>query len=511
MTSSGLSRQLGLRSLTLAVVTSTIGSGWLFAPFYAARSAGPAALGAWLLGGVLAFSLALVFAELGSLVSSSGALAQIPLLSHGRTAGFIGGWSAWIAYLALPTIEVLAVMQYLASSFPWLTVAASSSQGGAGQVLSGPGLALATALLALLAWINLAGVGWLARWIDGLTAWKLAVPLVISVTLMLASGHWGNLAASRQPPGETLQGMVTAISSGGILFSLLGFRTAMDLAGETRRPQRTVPLAMALGLGISLGIYLILQLAFLVSIPPDQLAGGWARLELTAHGGPLVALAMGLGLGWVARLLLLDAVISPSATAMAYMGASARVSWMMGRCGLLPGSFGRLNRQAVPSVALLVSLAMGVLMLLSGPSWQTVVSFLTATLVIALAMGPVSLVALRAQLPDAHRAYRLPWAGVWCSSAFVLATWAISWCGTSSLRGASLIVLVPAGVFALADRQHLGHGLWWFLYLGGIVAITAIELNLTTQLTVLAIWALVVFPIATSSRLPQLQPMVEMR
>ena len=407
MTNSELSRQLGLRSLTLAVVTSTIGSGWLFAPFYAARSAGPAALGAWLLGGMLAFSLALVFAELGSLVSSSGALAQIPLLSHGRTAGFIGGWSAWIAYLALPTIEVLAVMQYLASSFPWLT-----ADVGSGQVLSGPGLALATALLALLAWINLAGVGWLARWIDGLTAWKLAVPLVISVTLMLASGHWGNLAASRLPPGETLQGMVTAISSGGILFSLLGFRTAMDLAGETRRPQRTVPLAMALGLAISLGIYLILQLAFLVSIPPDQLAGGWARLELTAHGGPLVALAMGLGLGWVARLLLLDAVISPSATAMAYMGASARVSWMMGRCGLLPSSFGRLNRQAVPSVALLVSLAMGVLMLLSGPSWQTVVSFLTATLVIALAMGPVSLIALRRQLPDAQRAYRLPWAGV---------------------------------------------------------------------------------------------------
>ena len=43
------------------------------------------------------------------------------------------------------------------------------------------------------------------------------------------------------------------------------------------------------------------------------------------------------------------------------------------------------------------------------------------------------------------------------------------------------------------------------------MAITAIELNLTAQLTVLAIWALVVFPIATSSRLPQLQPMVEMR
>ncbi|MEB3326238.1 MAG: APC family permease [Synechococcus sp.] len=509
MTSSGLSRQLGLRSLTLAVVTSTIGSGWLFAPFYAARSAGPAALGAWLLGGGLAFSLALVFAELGSLVSSSGALAQIPLLSHGRTAGFIGGWSAWIAYLALPTIEVLAVLQYLASSLPWLT-----ADGGAGQVLSGPGLAVATALLALLAWINLAGVGWLARWIDGLTAWKLAVPLLISITLMLASGHWDNLAASSIPPSQTLQGMVTAISSGGILFSLLGFRTAMDLAGETRRPQRNVPLAMAAGLGISLAIYVILQLAFLVSVPPSQLAGGWAALRLTAHGGPLVALAMGLGLGWVARLLLLDAVVSPSATAMAYLGASARVSWMMGRCGLLPGSFGRLNRQAVPSVALLFSLGMGVLMLLSGPSWQTVVSFLTATLVIALAMGPVSLIALRKQLPQARRAYRLPGAQLWCSAAFVLATWAISWCGTNSIRGASLIVLVPAGLFALVDRQQLRHGLWWFLYLGGIVAITGVQLSLVAQLSALAIWALGVFPLATGSRLPQtaqLQPMVEIR
>jgi amino acid transporter len=496
MSNSALSRQLGLRSLTLAVVTSTIGSGWLFAPFYAARSAGPGALLAWLLGGGLAFALALVFAELGSLVNSSGALAEIPLLSHGRTAGFIGGWCAWVAYLALPTIEVLAVMEYLASSLPWLT-----ADGGAGQVLSGAGLAAATALLVLLAWVNLAGVGWLARWIDGLTSWKLVVPLVVSLSLMAASGHWGNLFA----PGNTgPQGVVTAISSGGILFSLLGFRTAMDLAGETRQPQRTVPLAMALGLGISLAIYLVLQLAFLVAVPPEQLSSGWDALRLTAHGGPLVALAVGLGFGWMAKLLLLDAVISPSATAMAYMGAAARVGWAMGREQLLPGALSRLNRQAVPSVALLFSLGLGVLLLLSGPGWQQVVSFLTATLVIALAMGPVSLVALRRQLPQAERAYRLPWATPWCSGAFVLATWAISWCGTTALRGAVLVVLVPAlGFLWLEQRRGRAHqaqaGLWWFLYLGGIVAITAPSLPLGWQLGSLALWALLVFPLAVRS------------
>jgi amino acid transporter len=518
MSDTGLSRQLGLRSMTLAVVTSTIGSGWLFAPFYAARFAGPAAIGAWLLGGLLAFALALVFAELGALVTSSGALAQIPLLSHGRTAGFIGGWCAWVSYLALPSIEVMAVMQYLASSAPWLT-----ADNGAGQVLSGTGLALASLLLVLLAWINLAGVGWLARWIDGLTSWKLVVPLTVSITLMLMSGHWGNLEPLAQPLGTTVEGMVRAISSGGILFSLLGFRTAMDLAGEARQPQRTVPIAMALGLGISLLIYLLLQVAFLVAVPPEELGAGWAALRLSAHGGPLVALTLGLGLGWVGRLLLLDAVVSPTATAMAYMGAASRVGWMMGRCGLLPNVLGRINRQAVPSVALVISLALGIGMLLIGPGWQRVVSLLTATLVIALAMGPVSLAALRLQLPGRPRPYRLPCAGLWCPAAFVLATWAISWCGTTSLRGASLIVLLPAIAFvllALRGQPHgdghsgepphaplnLRQGLWWFLYLGGLVAITAWPLELAAELILLAAWALLVFPLAVHSRLAVVSP-----
>ena len=139
-----LRRDLGLRSLTLAVVTGTIGSGWLLASYFAARSAGAASLPAWLIGGAIAFLLALVFAELGSRINSSGALAQIPLLSHGRLSGFIGGWSIWITYLCVPTIELLAMIDYLASSVPWLT-----KDAGDVQVLSGLGLVVAIALMLL--------------------------------------------------------------------------------------------------------------------------------------------------------------------------------------------------------------------------------------------------------------------------------------------------------------------------------------------------------------------------
>ena len=504
----GLRRQLGLRSLTLAVVTGTIGSGWLFAPFYCAKSAGPGSLIAWLIGGTIAFAIALVYAELGALVSSSGALAQIPLLTHGRMSGFIGGWCVWIAYVSLPTIEVMAIFQYLASSFPWLTL-----DGGQGQILSTWGMALAMILLVTLAWINLSGVGILARWIDGLTVWKLVVPLLVSVTLMLSEAHWGNLSVALPGAGSLDGGILTAVSTGGVLFSLMGFRTAMDLSGETKNPQRDVPLAMALGLGICLLIYLVLQLAFLVAVSPEQIAAGWDHLNLTAHGGPLVAIALGGGLIWVANLLLVDAAVSPSATAMAYMGVSGRVSWMMGRCGLLPHVFERLNRKAVPWVALCSSLVIGIAMLFGGPSWQKLVSFLSATLVLALAMGPVSLMALRYQLPGVERPFRLIWAPVWCRVAFVFASWATIWCGRPAVEGASAAILLPVLLYLSVEWgrgrvMELRHGFWWFAYIVGLLILAEVvaprsgaPFPIWAQLSLVGAFALLIYPFAVKSRL----------
>jgi amino acid transporter len=257
--------------------------------------------------------------------------------------------------------------------------------------MSGWGLLLASLLLVLFAWINLAGVGVLARWIEGLTVWKLVVPLTVSLALISRAAHWDNLAIGGGQSG----GVLAALGTGGILFSLLGFRTAMDLAGEARRPQRDVPLAMALGLGISLAIYLVLQLVFLVAVPPTELSQGWQALGLTAHAGPLVAVVLSLGFGGLATLLLTDAVISPSGTAMAYMATAARLNWMLSHCRLLPAPFAHINRSGVPSVALIASLVIGLLALLGGTSWQGVVGFVTAAMVISLAIGPVSLEALR--------------------------------------------------------------------------------------------------------------------
>ncbi len=506
----------------MTVVTGTIGSGWLLASYFAARTAGPESLPAWLLGGFISFLLALVFAELGSLINSSGALAQIPLVSHGRLSGFIGGWSIWISYLGVPTIELLAMLDYLDSSLPWLTQDRSGT-----QILSGAGLAVAVALMLLLTWINLNGVKGLARWINSLTIWKLVVPLLVATVLMLLSQHWENLfipmtlgdtIATDITNGEGTE-LMNAVGSGGILFCLLGFRTAVDLAGETRNPQRNVPLAMGLGLGISLLIYVLLQLSFLVSVPPDALQKGWSHLNLSQHGGPLAALALGLGLGWMVVLLLIDAALSPSTTAMAYLGVSARVSWMMGRCKLLPKNFERVNRNGVPDIAVISSLVVGCALFLIGPGWQQVVSFLTAAQMIALAMGPASLLALRRQLPKERKHFRIPWPTPISSMAFVMATWATNWCGRIALEGAVIAIGIPSLLFALYNWRkqqpiETKAGLWWGLYLGLLVldmelfsSGQPLQLPNHSHLAVLAGIALLILPIAVNSALPEISPL----
>ena len=100
----------------------------------------------------------------------------------------------------------------------------------------------------------------------------------------------------------------------------------MNLAGEARKPDRDVPLAIRLSLGICLAISLSLHLSF----PPDQLTNGWHSHCLSSHVGLIVALTVGLGISWLVTLLLIDAVVSPGATSLTYFGVSARINWMMG-------------------------------------------------------------------------------------------------------------------------------------------------------------------------------------
>jgi amino acid transporter len=68
-----------------------IGSGWLFAAAGALSLAGPAAILAWLIAGILVLFIALVYAELGGMIPRSGAIVRYGGYSHGSFAGYVHG------------------------------------------------------------------------------------------------------------------------------------------------------------------------------------------------------------------------------------------------------------------------------------------------------------------------------------------------------------------------------------------------------------------------------------
>ena len=83
------------------------------------------------------------------------------------------------------------------------------------------------------------------------------------------------------------------------MFSYLGFRTAIDLGGESSNPGRHIPMAVIGSVLISAAIYILLQVAFLMALRPSDLAHGWANLTFTGEAGPFAGLAATLGsAGW---------------------------------------------------------------------------------------------------------------------------------------------------------------------------------------------------------------------
>jgi amino acid transporter len=142
-------------------------------------------------------------------------------------------------------------------------------------------------------------------------------------------------------------------------------------------------------------------------------------------------------------------------------------------------------------------------------------------MVIALAIGPISLMALRMQLPEVERPFRLRGAGIWSRVAFVMATWSILWCGRTSVIWAVASILTPTALFLIPQwfrgrLLNLRNGLWWIVYLGGLIVILIVTeadgwypLTIMEQRILTAIFALAVFPLAVASRLEKVSPEAE--
>lgn len=464
-----LQRTIGLTGLTFVAVGGIIGSGWLFAPLLTAQVAGPGALLSWMIGGFAMLLLTLCFAEIVALLPVAGGIARIPHFTHGDVTSMILGWTAWVGYNTAAPIETLAMLHYLGHLFPWIF-----AQSGSSQELSLAGKAIGVFVLLLFVIVNSFGVKFFARANTGLTWIKLGVPLVVGGAIMAKSLRLENFTDFGGFLPYGFEGVFAGVSTGGVIFALIGFRHAIDMAGEVKNPRVTIPIGLTLSVVICVGVYMLLQFAFIGSTPPDQLAKGWGNLTFPGHLGPIAAVALAVGIGWANVVLYAGAVLAPLGGGLVATGSNARLGYALGQNGFFPSWFQGLSERGVPLRALVFNFVFGAVVFLWVPFKESV-ALNGAAITLSFAAGPIALLALRYQLASAERIFRLPWANLAAPLAFAISTLIVYWSGWETnlrLFGAILVGLLIFGLrVALgqirADQLDLREGLWLAPYLVG--------------------------------------------
>jgi amino acid transporter len=463
-------KRLSLIDLTFIGLGAIFGSGWLFAASHVASIAGPAGIFSWVLGGVAVLLLGIVYCELGAALPRAGGVVRYPVYSHGPLLGYLMGFITLIAFSSLIAIEVVAARQYAAAWFPGLTVAGGNNPTVAGWLLQ-------FALLCLFFALNYSSVKTFATANNLISLFKFIVPLSVIVVLFTFFRPANLSVAGFAPFG--LSGVEMAVSAGGVIFAYLGLTPIISVASEVREPQRTIPVALILSVLLSTLIYVLLQLAFLGGVPTAMLAGGWQDIG-HAFSLPYRDIALVLGVGWLAYMVVADAMISPSGCGNIYMNATPRVVYGWAKSGTFFKVFTRIDeRSGIPRAGLWLTFALAVFWTLPFPSWDVLINVVSAALVLSYAVAPVSVAALRRTAPELPRPFRAGGFAVLGPLSFIVAALIVYWSGwgtVSWLLGLQIVLFViylgcgrqvPTAQLSLA--QQVRASLWLIAFYALII------------------------------------------
>ncbi|MEU8299300.1 APC family permease [Micromonospora sp. NPDC048909] len=328
-----LERRLGVPDAVLIGLGSMLGAGVfvVFAPA-AAAAGGAGLLPALVIAGFIAFCNATSSARLAARYPESGGTYVYGRERLGPFAGFLAGWGFVVGKTASCAAMALTIGAYL-----WPEQARLVAVG---------------AVLAVTA-VNLRGIGRTALVTKLLVGLVLAVLVLVAVTGVVG----GPVVLDRlTDPGGSGRGVLTA--AGLLFFAFAGYARIATLGEEVRDPERTIPRAVPLALGVVLAIYLVLAVVALGVLGADRLAGSAAPLAdvVTAAGLP--------DLAWVVRA---GATVAVTGVLLSLLAGVGRTLLAMARRRDLPGGLAAVHpRHRVPHRAELAVAAVVVLVVALG-------------------------------------------------------------------------------------------------------------------------------------------------
>ncbi|HLN88910.1 MAG TPA: APC family permease [Candidatus Binatia bacterium] len=319
-------RKLSLFDVTNLVIGAIIGADIYVASSFGAGFLGPFSLVVWVVAGFIAIVIALCFAQCAMMLPKVGGPYAYATRVWGPFAGFIVGWSLWLAEWVSLAVFPLAFTRYLMFFIPSLDVLSQSL--------------VKVVFVAFLAVTNIVGVRAAGRVNDILTLLKLA-PLVFFVVAGLG---WialsPNVAAANFSPFAPFgfAGFGSAIVL--IFWAYAGFEISTIPAEDVEQPSKTIPKAIIIGVLVVTVFYLTTNAVLFGVRNYAQLATDSAPLAAASNGilSSNVTLALFGGL-----LVGVGALISVAGSDESGMIGTARLGYALAADGLFPKIFAKIH------------------------------------------------------------------------------------------------------------------------------------------------------------------------
>jgi APA family basic amino acid/polyamine antiporter len=357
MAAAELPRKLGLIDAASIVVGTVIGSAIFLVPSSVARSlpSTGSILLVWIGTGLLSFFGALAYAELGAMMPATGGQYVYLREAYGPMCAFLCGWSYFLVTQA----------------------------GG-----------VATLLIGFVTLVNYRGVRLGAGVQNLFTSLKLAGIAILVFSAFFTRGHSGP-APSAASEFTWSQFGVAMIAC---LWAYEGWNCISFVAGEVKRPQRNLPLALGLGMAALIAVYLTANVAYLrvLSIPEiaatDRVAATVAQRTMGSAGAALVSLT-----------ILLSIAGSINGSIM----TSSRIYFAQARDGLFFAAVGRIHpRFETPYISVAAYGTWCAILAVTG-SYERLFSYVVFMAAIWYAMSVMAVLILRRKFPDMPRPYKM--------------------------------------------------------------------------------------------------------
>lgn len=395
-------RTVGPWSAAAVVVGITIGSGIFRVP---ATIAGElhtpgAALLCWLLGGLVAVCGALSVAELAAALPRSGGIFAYLLESYGPLPAFLFGW----AELAVVRAAALGATATIFAEYLGYFIALTAQQVRYVAALA----------IVVIGTINYIGV-------------RRAASIMSLATLAKYVALLGlGLLAFTVVRGAAAPALPALFSGGGVSISLFatalipvmwtydGWADLSFMGGEVANPQRSLPLALILGAGCVMLVYLLVNLGFWHALPAAQMAASPLIASTVAARIPAFG---GAGAAVIAALVLLSTFSGLNGSMM----TGPRVLFAMADRGLLFRSIARISpRFHSPSAAIWLATALGCAYVLENDFAQLAARFILGIWPFYV-LTVAAVYVLRRKRPDLPRPYRT-WGYPLVPAVFLLAS-----------------------------------------------------------------------------------------